>query len=104
MATKTFGSEPKTSDDYVNELYKHVGIKFPLSMTVVGGRLVTGSYETTWEEGGTEPKPRVDKRNQPVYHPNGEPVYDYVQHNTKKKLTDAQIKKIDAWMKENVSG
>lgn len=97
MSIKTFGahssSEPvKQPDDYIADLQKLVDCKFPISATVSKtGELLGVTYETTWREGSTTPvtnkKGRVTKHDE-----------DY----TERELTPAQIKKIDAYLSENV--
>lgn len=97
MATKTFGAEPAKERDYVAELQKEVGVKFPIQVTTQNGELINLSYETEWQEGGTRPieTSEIDEA--------GNPVIEYEENYTKHKLTAAQIKKIDAWAKENIA-
>lgn len=94
MATKTFGKLPKSNRDYIEELYSLVGVKFPLSITSSNGKLLTASYETAWTSGGTVPVESTDS--------DGNTVTDYEENYTKEKLTAAQIKKIDAYLEENI--
>jgi len=94
MATKTFGKLPKSNQDYIEELHSLVGAKFPLSITSSNGKLLQASYETTWLSGGTVPVESVDA--------DGNTVTDYEENYTKEKLTAAQIKKIDAYLEENI--
>lgn len=95
MATKTFGKELKTSDDYLAEIYKLAGVQFPISITVVAGQLTSASYDTIWKTGGTTPVEVKDKKT-------GEVTLDYKENYSKQKLTAAQIKKIDAYLEKNV--
>lgn len=96
MATKTFGKLPKSNRDYIEELYSLVGVKFPLSITSSNGKLLTASYETAWTSGGTVPVESTDS--------DGNTVTDYVQNYSAKKLTPAQIKKIDDYITANLIG
>ena len=94
MATKTFGKPQKTAADLISEVYKLAGDKFPLSLTTSNGKIINASYETTWVEGGTVPVESTDE--------SGNIVTDYKENYTDKKLTAAQIKKIDAWIEKNI--
>lgn len=98
MAKKTFGSQPKNQDinSVTAELHKLVGAKFPVRLIFENGVLIGGDYETTWREGGVTTKESIDEH--------GEPVYENIENYTDHKLTAAQIKKIDAWIEENIAG
>lgn len=96
MATKTFGKLPKSNQDYIEELHSLVGAKFPLSITSSNGKLLQATYETTWLSGGTAPVESIDS--------DGNTVTDYVQNYSAKKLTPAQIKKIDDYITANLIG
>ena len=100
MATKVFGSHDKpakTANDYSAELYEIIGARFPLSLKVENGKMTGVSYETEWQEGTTTPVDtgKVDD--------NGNPIIDYKENYTKRKLTAAQIKKVDAYIKKNIA-
>mgnify|MGYP001396367678 CR=1 FL=1 len=97
MATKTFGKEPETERNYVAELHKLVGAKFPVSVTTEFGKLVNVVYETEWKEGNTTPV-ETDELDE-----NDNPIIDYKENYTKRKLTAAQIKKVDAYIKKNIA-
>ena len=96
MATKTFGTPVKTAEEYLQELYKLAGVEFPIEITLSNGKIVAASYETTWKDGGTTPVEKLDKKT-------NETTIEYEEHYTNKKLTAAQIKKVDAWLKENIA-
>ena len=95
MATKTFGKVPKTSDEYLDELYKEAGATFPVKVVVDAGKLFSISYDTDWKEGGTTPVEVKDKKT-------GAVTIDYKENYSNKKLSAAQIKKIDAWIEKNL--
>lgn len=90
MATKTFGKEQKTSQDYIADIYKLAGAQFPIEVTVANGQLIKVTYETEWKEGSTTPYTKPDG------------TIGYKANYTNKKLTVAQIKKIDAHIKEHI--
>lgn len=91
MATHTIG-EIKTADQFVEELHALAGGKpFPVTVTVLGGELLQVSFETEWQEGTTTP----------VEDEHGN-IVDYEPNYTKKKLTQAEIKKINDYANENV--
>lgn len=98
MATKSFGTtEIETVKRPHEELYELVGVEFPLSLTIdKSGSIIGASYDTTWKTGTTTPTEKYDRKTKET-----ETVYeeDYEDH----KLTAAQIKAIDGWLKENVT-
>lgn len=94
MATKSFGRETTQERNYTAELQNVADAKFPIQVTTQDGKLINVSYETTWLEGGTTPVETTDK--------DGNAVIEYEENYTDKKLSAAQIKKIDAWIKENI--
>lgn len=99
MATKTFGKleeEVKTSGDYSKEVTKLVGEDFPMTIRVVDGKLVGFEFETSFKVGSTKAVETEEKD----YEDN--PVLDYEEDYTEKKLTKAQIDKIEKWANENV--
>lgn len=97
MATKAFGSPVKTSQDYIDELHELAGVEFPINITVTGGRIATITYETTWKEGSTMPVATGEVDGM------GNPVIEYEDNYSNKKLTAAQIKKVDAYIKKNIA-
>lgn len=90
MATKTFGEQnpPTLIDTITSDLHKLVGVEFPCIVTVTEGKLTHFSYDTEWKEGGTEPVEHTNPRTKEV-------TIEYKENYKVKKLTDAQIKKID---------
>lgn len=97
MATKSFGThdQPEQTErrDYAAELRKLVGTSFPLSLTLGrDGSLIGATYDTQWQEGGTEPV--TDEAGN---------VTDYKENYEKKKLTADQVKQIDKYLAENVT-
>lgn len=56
MATLDFGSDIKTSDDYVKEIQELLGVNPPITLVVSNdGVLKKLTVETQWTEGGTTP-------------------------------------------------
>lgn len=96
MAIKSFGTNPRTTNSMIQELYEDAGVIFPVTMAVSDGKIQTASYETEWNTGSTTPVETVDAKT-------GDPVVEYKESYTKQKLTSAQIKKIDAWIKDNLA-
>ncbi len=96
MAIKTFGKELKTNQDFVDEVYALAGANFPLTISVANGQLLSVTYETEWQEGTTTPVEKPDPET-------GEPTIEYKGDYKKQKLSAAQIKKIDAWVKDNIA-
>lgn len=97
MATKTFGKEIKSGDQITEELYTIVGDRFPLSLTIANGAVVNMTYEDEWKEGTTNAidTSELDENNQPIVN--------YEEDYTNKKLSKAQIAKINAWAEENIA-
>lgn len=97
MDTKNFGTAATEPRDYATEAQELVGVQFPIETTVdQQGNLVGVSYNSTWREGSTTPKEVTDK--------NGKASIEYEENYTDKKLTNAQIKKIDQYIQENIVG
>lgn len=99
MATKVFGSHDETTltaDDYYIEIYKLIGDRFPLSLKVINGKITGASYETEWKEGTTTPVDtgKVDDT--------GNPIIDYKENYTTKKLSKEQTKKLDSYLEKNI--
>lgn len=95
MATKTFGADLKTGDDYIKEIYSLVEVEFPIAISVAGGKIVNASYETEWKTGSTNPVEKTDKE--------GNVTIEYEENYTKHKLTADEIKTIDAWLEHQVN-
>lgn len=81
----------KNVQDYISEIYKVVGVTFPLELTVVADKITAVDYKTEWQTGST--KPKKDKKGN---------VVDYVQDYTDHKLTKDQISKLEAYVKSNI--
>lgn len=91
MSVKSFGQEPAEPLNHAEELHKLVGCAFPVKITTVSSELVAVEYETEWKEGGTSP----------IKNKKGE-IVDYKEDYTDMKLTDKQIKKIDAYIADRI--
>lgn len=104
MTTKSFGAALKTNEDYMQELHDLVGQIFPITMTVntATGQVQQFSYETEWKEGGTTAVEKTDDNGSTILDEQDNPVIDYIENYTKKKLTAAQIKLVDQWASENI--
>lgn len=92
MTRKSFGTPPKSADEFAAEIYDIVGVRFPVDVSADSRGLIAFSYETEWKEGSTKP----------VFDENGN-VTDYEEDYKEKKLTQAQIKKIDTWAEQNIT-
>lgn len=99
MANLNFGKELKTSDDYIQELYELMGFKFPISINVLNGRVVSFSFDTEWKEGGTNPKEIevIDDDG------NVRTEIEYVEDYKHLKMTDEQVDKLKKWAAQNVA-
>lgn len=114
----SFGQALKTSVEYEKELNELVERGFPKTITVVSGKLVQFSYETSWKSGTTTPVETgefvkmqvetadVDENGNPVIVEieTDTPIYDYVEDYTKEELTQEEIETINAWAQQNVEG
>lgn len=98
MAVKEFGASPEPPKNYIDEVYKLMGFEFPIEIESKDGVVFRIRYETEWKEGGTTPF-ETGK-----FYPDGNPILDYKESYKDRKLTAAQIKKLDAWIKEQISG
>lgn len=97
MATKEYSNTSiLTADKVTATLYSLVDTQFPLSVVVIAGQIASLSYDTNWKEGGTTAVEVIDKKTKQATIENKE-NYD------NKKLSSAQIKKIDAWIQEHIT-
>lgn len=97
MAKTTFGSEPKNQDvnSLTAEVHNLVGVKFPISLVFEGGKLVGGSYETSWKTGAIVTSEGTDDH--------GNVTYKNDANYSAQKLTKEQIKKIDGWIEQKLA-
>ena len=112
----SFGQALKTTAEYEKELTEIVEKEFPKTLTVVAGKLVQFSYETSWKSGSTRPvqtgqfaKMKVESEDKDgnsviVEIETDTPIYDYVEDYTKEELTQEEIETINAWAQQNVEG
>lgn len=91
MATKQFTKKEDAAENIVDSIYKAAGVSGS-SVTVDGinGEITAISCETEWKEGDTKP----------VKNKKGE-ITGYKENFKNKSLTQAQIKKIDAYIADN---
>jgi hypothetical protein len=97
MATKTFGITPLTADDVIAQLYQAIGENFPISVTVMDGRVTNFSFETEWKEGTTK-QVETDELDE-----NDNPIIEYEEHYVEKALTDQQIATLEQWAAKHVA-
>lgn len=95
MAIIEEGTLPKTSDEYISEIYELIGVEFPLEITVSpDGKLLKILAETEWSIGTTDAVT--------TNHEDGTVSTEYKENYTEKKLTEAQIKKLNIWIEQNI--
>lgn len=96
MATKNFGATDLQPRDIGAEamaaVHKLVGENVPVKIGVLNDKIVQFSFDTEWQEGGTTPV--VDMKTKQVT--------GYKEDYTTKKLSAAQVAKLEKWAKENV--
>ena len=98
MATKQFTGMLKDTNYYVEQLHAIAdGAKFPIRISVDAGKIANITYETTWDEGTVTPVEAKARDGEEI-------ATDYVQNYSAKKLTPAQIKKIDDYITANLIG
>ena len=114
----SFGQALKTTAEYEKELNEIVEKEFPKTLTVVAGKLVQFSYETSWKSGTTTPVETgefvkmqvetadVDEEGNSIIIEieTDTPIYDYVEDYTEEELTQAEINAINTWASENIEG
>lgn len=98
MTILTFGETPKTPNDYVREIQELLGARCPVTAHFYNGVLVRIEVEPTYREGGTVTVERVDEET-------GDTIYEYDDSGLiEQKLSQAQIKKLETWVAENIKG
>lgn len=91
MDNKVVISKAVTSESVIEEITKLVGRSFPLSVTVVGGKVTEISYSTSWKSGGTTP---VEKEDGTI---------EYEENYVEESLTKSEIEKLNSWVKKNTT-
>lgn len=100
MATIEAGLAPKTSQEYIIELYEFTGVEgFPVSLQVANdGKLLNISVETEWKTGGTTP---VEETS--VINENGEKIYtEYAENYEEHSLSNNEIAKVNEYIALNL--
>lgn len=110
-----FGSLQKTDNDFISEIKELVGRDFPMTISVVNGKLIYFSYNTEIKIGGTTPIEVEEDYQVPTgeLDENELPIYDtfkntivtgYEEDYSVEHLTPEQIEIINTWAEQNVEG